>query len=97
MNNRNTVRANLRIRLYQVYSGVFDSIIEIPKHDRYKSNEGDKIIELFRTKIGYSKTTFDRDILHTAVMGYVRWKETGKGKPIYQSHQTVRKYKLLNS
>jgi len=92
MNNRNTIRANLRVRIYELYAGLFEELILLEPSERYNTDSAKKIVELFKTKIGYSRSTYDQDIFYTAFNGYVRWKETGSA--IYQSHRTVRNHKL---
>lgn len=82
MNNRNTVRMKVRIAIYRKHKDLFESYCKIDPKLRWSSKEGERIIEIFRTRLGYSKSTYAIDILHTAYCGYIRWQETGN--PIYK-------------
>lgn len=92
MNNKNTVRAKIRAKIYELYPEPFEKLIEMDAPKRYNTEEAEQIVELFRTKIGYSKNTYDQDIFYSAFFGYIRWKETDKA--LYQSNITVRNHKI---
>ena len=91
MKNINKVRANIRVELYNSCSGIFEKAIVNGKPIGSGTYYAKKVVKLFRDKIGYSETTVDDDIFYSAIMGYMRWKITGKS--MYQSNKTVINFK----
>ena len=82
MNNRTKVRAAVRAEIFRVYNDVFERFhnsMQSSNHYKYHlTADGQKIIELFRTKIGYSSKTYDKDILCSAYLNWRRGKESKK-------------------
>ena len=93
MKNKNEVRAKVRKAIYNEYHWLFEKLhlkkIDLNlKHDLHKTKEGKKIVHLFRTNIGYSKKTADRDIFWTAYKNWQRQYFTGKS--MYNSYKCER-------
>lgn len=88
-------------RIYIVYNDLF-----IEFHNYYeKSNDnkgyhktevGKKIVNLFRTKLGYSKTTFNGDILWCAYLNWRRFQNSGVASYNSRKNESQRKVKGKN-
>jgi hypothetical protein len=82
MNNKNKVRRAVREQIYIKHKDLFEKMDELISakgmSGMFLTFHGQKIVALFREKIGYSSKTYDGDIFSSAIMNYRRRKMSGK-------------------